>query len=138
MSGSDNTILIAEDNRAMAQVLRYNLERAGFSVTTVYDGEQAAIQVASHPFGLVITDLQMPVMNGAELCRYIREDLELTDLPIAICSAKGLEVDTADLVVRYGVAQVFFKPTSPNSVVEFARKVFASSTAAKPEMVGCH
>lgn len=126
MSDSRFAILIAEDNRAMSHVLRFNLERAGFDVAVAYDGLEAVQQLEERPFDLLITDYQMPHMDGAELCRRVREELHLTEMPIALCSAKGLEADAANLVVAHGINHVFYKPASPQAVVTYAQKLLES------------
>ena len=96
------SVLIVEDNRAMAQVLRFNFERAGFETGIAYDGLDAVQQLQAKSFDMVITDFQMPIMDGAELCHHIRHELHLMELPIILCSAKGMEVDAGRLVVSGG------------------------------------
>lgn len=113
-------VLVAEDNPALANVTRFNLERAGFHVHLARDGEEAAGLIAGHHFDLVITDLQMPHMDGEQLCQYIRTVAMLPDLPIIICSAKGLEIDASRLVEEYGLSHVLFKPFSPMELVRVA------------------
>lgn len=134
MPANHPSVLIVEDNRAMSQVLRFNFERAGFAVGYAYDGREALRALAVRCFDLVITDYQMPHMDGAELCRQIREVLELTELPICLCSAKGLEADAADLVARQGISHVFFKPVSPQAVVAFARNLLEASRVSSQEL----
>lgn len=124
------TVLIVDDNRAMTQVLRFNFERAGFSTCVAHDGLEAVRQLQERNFDLVLTDFQMPHMDGAELCRQIRDVMQLTDLPIVLCSAKGMEADAANLVVLYGVNQVFYKPISPQAVVSYVRRLLDDSALA--------
>ncbi len=124
------SVLIVEDNRAMSQVLRFNFERAGFSASVAFDGLEAVKQLQERSFDLVLTDYQMPHMDGAQLCRHIREVLQLTDLPIALCSAKGLEADAASLVIAHGIDHVFYKPISPQAIVAYARKLLDRSALA--------
>jgi len=119
MSNDRFTILIVEDNRAMSQVLRFNLERAGFAVRVAFHGEDAIEQLEEHEFDLMITDYQMPIMDGAQLCHYVREVLGRTSMPIVLCSAKGMESDAANLVVECDLRYLFFKPVSPQSIVTF-------------------
>ncbi len=130
MTDNRSRVLIVEDNRAMAQVLRFNFERAGFATEIAFDGLQAVRQLEVRSFDLVITDLQMPAMDGNELCRHLREVMQLTELPIILCSAKGLEIDAAHLVVEFDVSQVFYKPISPQAVVAYSRRLLDTNAVA--------
>jgi CheY-like chemotaxis protein len=121
-------ILVAEDNSVLADVLRFNLQRAGFAVTVATNGAIAINYLQQEPFDLLITDFQMPGVNGEQLCKVIRGELQLDQLPILMCSAKGLELDIGSLKSEYGVTQVISKPFSMREIVALAQKL----TAAKP------
>ena len=110
-------ILIAEDSRPLANVMRFNLERAGFDVTVARDGAEAAQRIDVERFDLVLTDLQMPNMDGEQLCRHIRSNPDRSDLPIVVCSAKGLEVESTSFVIKYGISHMLYKPFSPVGLV---------------------
>jgi DNA-binding response OmpR family regulator len=126
----DNTrrILIAEDNKVLADVLRFNLQRLGFDVTIAYNGLAAIEQLKLAQFQLLITDYQMPVVNGEELCKAVREKLQIEHMPIIMCSAKGYEIDTARLITRYGVSRLIFKPFSMREISSLVEELI--STAA--------
>ncbi len=110
-------ILIAEDNRVMADVVRFNLQRAGFDVTVALDGAAALEQAQSKQFDLVITDYQMPRMGGPELIAALRDLEEYAETPIFLCSAKGYELNEEDLREKWGIQRVLLKPFSPTEVV---------------------
>ena len=130
MKTSPKRILVAEDNAAMLNVLRFNLERAGFDVRGAANGAEAADFIDDEEFDLVFTDMQMPDMTGEELCAHIRGPAGLADLRIVICSAKALEVDTARLVVEYDLERVVCKPFSPVDIVELARSILGEPAGA--------
>lgn len=67
-------ILVVEDDGVTADLLRFNLERAGFSVSVVHDGRRAIERLKESRFDLIITDYQMPHVNGEDLCRHVRMD----------------------------------------------------------------
>lgn len=113
-------ILLAEDNLAIAKVLEFNLARAGFAVTHAADGAVAAEAAAREAFDLVITDYQMPKLNGEQLCQSIRTGSLNRETPIVLCSAKGLEFDATHLRETYDVIKAFAKPFSPGEVVAYA------------------
>ncbi|MCH2596684.1 MAG: response regulator transcription factor [Pirellulales bacterium] len=120
MDNMSKHILVAEDNRVMAQLLAFSLARAGFVVTCTYDGATAAEAARQELFDLVITDYQMPHMSGEELCEAIRTDSMNCEVPIVLCSAKGLEIDSTRMNEVHSLAKVFHKPFSPGEVVAFA------------------
>ena len=120
MDNMSKHILVAEDNRVMAQLLAFSLERAGFVVTCTYDGATAAEAARQELFDLVITDYQMSHMSGEELCEAIRTDSMNCEVPIVLCSAKGLEIDSTRMNEVHSLAKVFHKPFSPGEVVAFA------------------
>ena len=126
MSHSPKRILVAEDNPAMSNVICFNLRRAGFEVCPAPDGAEAARRIDEEHFDLVFTDLQMPGLSGEELCQHIRQKAQLRDLPIVICSAKGLEIDTARLLVDYNLSKVMFKPFSPMELVFLAKSILGN------------
>ncbi len=130
MKHKRSSVLIAEADRAVAQDLRAQMERAGFTVFVARDGEQAAILAGRQRFDLLIVDLELAKMNGAELCRHVREDLRLTEVPIAVCSTTGLQSDAEALVFSYGISQIFYKPLNTTTVVEFARETLQCLVAA--------
>ncbi len=121
-------ILLAEDNPAMANVMRFNLERVGAEVAMAQHGKEAIELLETREFDLLVSDLQMPQMGGDELCRYLRQQPEWADLPIVLCSAKGLESSTRKLVEECGIQKVFFKPFSPQELVSYVEG-FARETA---------
>ena len=113
-----NRILIADDNRAMAHVVQFNLERAGYDVTVARTGLEAWELVQARHFDLVVTDYQMPDMNGEELCRRMRQEERFASIPLILLSAKGLELDSRRLSEELGFAAIMFKPFSPRALVE--------------------
>lgn len=110
-------ILVAEDNYALANVLRFNLQRAGIDVTVANNGLQAIDLLGREAFDLLITDYQMPGANGEQVCRAARLDLKLAHLPILLCSAKGFELDIQELKAVYGISEVLYKPFSVQAIV---------------------
>jgi len=130
MSHRRRSILIADSNRPLSQSLRIQLERAGFSVFLAHDGDQAAILAARQRFDLIITEVELPAMTGAEFCRHVREDLRLTEIPMAVCCSEAMQSVADRLVFSHGVARVFSKPLDPAAVVEFANETVRRHASA--------
>lgn len=113
-------VLVAEDDPALRNVIRFCLQQAGFEVVACRDGQDALAQIDKQPIDLVVTDMQMPRMSGLELCQNLRADGRFSHLPLLMLTAKGLECDVERLRAEWGVAEVIFKPFSPR---ELARSV---------------
>lgn len=126
MPAPPKRVLIAEDDPAMLNVMRFNLERAGFEVETAANGLEATRLFDEQTFDLVITDLQMPRMSGEEVCQHIRRQAGPSKVAIVVCTAKGLEIDTARMFVDYELEQVLFKPFSPAEMVSLAKSALDS------------
>jgi len=88
-------ILVADDTLTARMLLRNIIEKAGFSVKTANDGVDAlaALKRESPPFDLLITDLEMPRMNGFELTAAVRKDEKVRDLPVIIVTSKTTKED---------------------------------------------
>lgn len=122
-------ILIAEDNSVTLDLLRFNLERAGFTVTTARNGTLAFEAASVQTFDLILTDYQMPGMDGEQFCRRLRELPQHTQTPVILCSAKGYEFDKDQLRKDCGVAAFVNKPFSPRQMVETVRNILADESA---------
>jgi DNA-binding response OmpR family regulator len=120
MASKQSRILVVDDHRMMLNILRFTLQRAGFTVNTARNGRAAWELVQAEDFDLLITDYQMPEMNGEMLIQQIREVDRLKSLPIILLSAKGLELDLSRLREELGVSEVIYKPFSPSGLVATA------------------
>ena len=121
MTAEPKRILAVDDNRAILNVVRFTLERAGFSVSVARNGLAAWQILQNEHFDLVVTDYQMPEMTGEMLCQRMRETDRLKSVPVILLSGKGLELDLARLQEELGVSAVIFKPMSTKSLVAAAK-----------------
>jgi DNA-binding response OmpR family regulator len=86
-------ILIVDDEPHVSMVIKQFLERSGYHVTTVLNGKQALIQISKEMPDLLITDVQMPIMNGIDLCEAINRDYpELQHLIIVMTSRTNNDI----------------------------------------------
>lgn len=86
-------ILIIEDERALTNVLAYNLEREGFEVTVAHDGQEGLRKAQTQPVDLILLDLMLPAVSGLDVCREIRAGELTKDIPIIMLTAKAEETD---------------------------------------------
>ena len=87
------SILVVEDEDALATLLQYNLEKEGYRVSVAEDGEEALARVEESPPDLVILDWMLPKVSGIEVCRLIRARSESRNLPVIMLTARGEESD---------------------------------------------
>jgi two-component system phosphate regulon response regulator PhoB len=86
-------VLIVEDEAALAEMLRYNLEAEGFRVAQAGDGEEAEILVAEDRPDLIVLDWMLPGVSGIEICRRLRARMDTKTVPILMLTARGEEND---------------------------------------------
>lgn len=86
-------VLLVEDEDALSDLLRYNLEREGYRVSAAHDGEEAMILAAEAPPDLVLLDWMLPKASGVEVCRRLRARQETRNTPILMLTARGEESD---------------------------------------------
>jgi len=87
--GAAARILLAEDDDIMARMIEAALSRQGYEVIRTADGGKAVSLAADHHFDLILLDLQMPLMGGADACLALREHPHLTDVPIVLLTAQS-------------------------------------------------
>ena len=116
------TVLIVEDDEDIQQLVGYNLFKAGFQVEYGDSGEQALEKIKHKPPDLILLDLMLPGMDGKELCRIIRSDSLLTDLPIIMLTAKGEETDIIT-GLDLGADDYITKPFSPKILISRVKAV---------------
>ena len=87
------SILVVEDEDALATLLQYNLDKEGYRVTVATDGEEALMLTSERPPDLVLLDWMLPKVSGVEVCRRLRARPETRNLPIVMLTARGEESD---------------------------------------------
>src|SRR5205085_11547115 len=86
-------ILLVDDEPVLVETIAYNLEQAGYQVTTAADGASALEAARRETPDLVILDIMLPEMDGLEVCRQLRRENNTTTTPIMMLTAKGDEID---------------------------------------------
>ncbi|MBI3864621.1 MAG: response regulator [Planctomycetia bacterium] len=90
---SKPTILIIEDERALVEVLTYNLRKEGFEVVSATDGQDGLRRAQTNLPDLILLDLMLPVIEGLEVCRVLKTGARTRDIPLLILTARSEEVD---------------------------------------------
>lgn len=115
-------ILVVEDESALVEILRYNLEKEGFSVLAAGDGEAALEAISDHKPDLLILDWMLPHVSGLEICRQLRRRPETRELPIIMLTARGEESDRVR-GLEVGADDYVAKPFSPSELIARVRAV---------------
>ncbi|MFV1965425.1 MAG: response regulator [Pirellulaceae bacterium] len=123
MRNENLNILIAEDDAGLASIVRFNLERAGFSATVAANGRVAWELAQRESFDIVITDHQMPEMNGQEFCQLLRSDERHAETPVIFLTGKKFEVDMTQMMEDLRVSMIMAKPFSPRALIETIRSL---------------
>ncbi len=106
-------ILLVDDEAAIVQSLRYNLEKNGYLVTAAGDGRSAVALAASEAPDLVILDIMLPLLDGIEACKEIRKT---STVPIIMLTAKDQEFDKV-LALELGADDYVTKPFSLGEII---------------------
>ncbi len=125
------SILIVEDETALVELLRYNFEAAGYSVSVAMTGAAADEALADTRFDLVLLDWMLPEISGIELCRRIRQRAETANLPVIMLTARGEEADRIR-GLSTGADDYVVKPFSVNEVLARAKALLRRAT---PDLV---
>src|ERR1051325_11527145 len=110
------TILVVDDERDIVELVRYNLTQAGYRVVSAMDGRQAVDMARRERPDLVVLDLMLPTLPGAEVARILKQDEKTRTIPILMLTARGEEVDRVVGFERGADAYVV-KPFSPRELV---------------------
>lgn len=104
---------VIEDEKNISDMIKYNLEKEGYEVYTAYDGQEALELIASQELDLLLLDIMLPSVDGLDICKSVRQKMEL---PIIIISAKADEFDKV-LALELGADDYVTKPFSMREVM---------------------
>lgn len=120
-------ILVAEDEKNIARVVAYNLEKEGYQVSVAKDGEEALEKVRREAPDLILLDLMLPKMDGLEICRALKSDSKTSRLPIIMLTAKAQETDRV-VGLEMGADDYIPKPFSPRELLARVKAVLRRTT----------
>ena len=108
-------VLIIEDEKDLAELLAFNLEKEGFAATCVHDGRQGLERAGTDLPDLILLDLMLPGLLGTEVCKALRKDQRTAQIPIIMITAKGDEIDRV-VGFEVGADDYIVKPFSMREV----------------------
>ncbi|MDH3318053.1 MAG: response regulator [Gammaproteobacteria bacterium] len=123
-------ILIVDDEPNIVLSLEFLMEKQGFAVRSAYDGERALQLISECPPDLILLDINMPKVNGYEVCSAIRANPEWKNMRILILTAKGRDVEK-EKGLAMGADEYVTKPFSTLEVVEKVQQLLGDSVSPK-------
>jgi len=115
-------VLIVEDEKALAEILEYNFKKEGYVVDTASDGEIALDKIIFKAPDLIILDWMLPKLSGIEICRKVRSNKKIKNIPIIMLTARGEEEDRLK-GLEMGADDYVTKPFSINELLARAKAV---------------
>jgi twitching motility two-component system response regulator PilH len=116
------TVLIVDDSQMLRQMLTDLLQSNGMTVLEATNGLEAKEQIRANSPDLVITDLIMPEMNGYELCRWLKNEAELKQIPVLMCTTKSEEFDRY-WGMKQGADAYITKPFHPPELLKTVKQL---------------
>lgn len=118
----NNTILVADDSPLQAIMLRRTLTQAGFEVTVVKNGMEALDLLKQRKIDLIISDVNMPKLDGYELCRSVKQHPDLAQIPFILCTSLS---DPNNLIkgIEVGANNYITKPWDDESLISLVKEL---------------
>ena len=122
-------VLVIDDEPDILELVRYNLTKYGYDVTSALSGEEALRKLRACPPDLVVLDLMLPGVDGLELCKALKHDPRTATIPILMLTARSEE---ADIVagLELGADDYLTKPFSPRILLARIKAVLRRHTSA--------
>ncbi len=121
-------ILLAEDDPQIARLVQFKLQKEGFNVTWVEDGEQALQKLRHAHFDLLLLDVMMPVKDGFAVLAELKADPRLPKLPVLLLTARASERDLL-MGFQAGATDYIAKPFAPAELVRRVRLILEQSAS---------
>ncbi len=136
---SNQTILLIEDEKALVDVLTYNLKREGFEVLSATDGQDGLRRAQTALPDLVVLDLMLPVIEGLEVCRQLRNGPRTREIPILMLTARSEEVDEI-VGFQMGADDYVAKPFKIKALIQRIKALLRRRQSGEPaaDSISCH
>jgi len=125
-------ILVVDDEPETVELVRFNLNQAGYDIATAADGAEALKKTRALLPSLIVLDLMLPEMDGLEVCKMLRRDPATTAIPIIMLTAKAAEIDRV-LGLELGADDYLTKPFSPRELVLRVKNLLARGRGTPKE-----
>jgi DNA-binding response OmpR family regulator len=123
-------ILVADDESFILTTLAHKLRQRGYEVVTAADGEQALALARAGKFDLVVSDFQMPLLTGFDLCVRLREEAPTARLPVIMLTARGHRLAPAQLA-QTNIRFLLPKPFSARDLIKRVEEIIGPASITK-------
>ncbi|GAA0114416.1 response regulator [Clostridium senegalense] len=127
---AEKKILVVDDEEHILELIKFNLKKEGCNVITANTGDLALKYVKENHPDLILLDLMLPGIDGLEVCRIIRKDPEICEIPIIMITAKGEEIDKI-LGLELGADDYITKPFSVRELVARVKAILRRTGSKK-------
>jgi two-component system chemotaxis response regulator CheY len=118
---SEYKVLIVEDSPTMRQLISFALKRLrGIRIIEANDGVDGLKKLSTEKFDLILTDINMPIMDGLKLVSLVRNDANYKGTPIVVITTEGAQEDR-ERALALGANDYITKPIQPNKILDVAR-----------------
>ena len=122
-------VLLCDDEIHILRAAEFKIKRAGYDVRIASDGQEAWELIEQELPDILVTDCQMPRLDGFGLTQRVRENPQTRHIPILMLTAKGFEISHEDLAEKWNVIDVIAKPFSPRELLERVNKILEEHQA---------
>ncbi len=120
---SEYRVLVVEDSPTMRQLIVFALKRIrNLQIEEAGDGVGGLKKLSAHKFDLVVTDINMPIMDGLKLVSLIRNDPQYKDVPVVVITTEGA-IEDRDRALALGANEYITKPIQTARILEVAKKM---------------
>lgn len=120
-------IIIIEDEADIVEMVRYNFRKEGFDVESFARGREGLEQLRRNPPDLLLLDIMLPDEDGFSICRQLRSDVKLKELPVIFLTARGEEIDRI-VGLEIGADDYVVKPFSPRELIARVKAILRRRT----------
>ena len=124
-------VLLCDDEIQIIRAAEFKIKRAGYDVAIACDGQEGWEMIRQQRPDIVVTDCQMPHLDGIGLIKKLRENPDTADLPVLMLTAKGYELDQEYLFGTLKISELIAKPFSPRELLKSVEQTLQAQESAE-------
>ncbi|MBN2291304.1 MAG: response regulator [Pirellulales bacterium] len=125
-------VLLCDDEIQIIRAAEFKIKRAGYDVAIAADGQEGWEMIQQQRPDIVVTDCQMPHLDGLGLVKKIRANPETADIPVLMLTAKGYELDQEYLFETLKILELVAKPFSPRELLKSVEQALQEQDTTDP------